>query len=693
MEPTSEHKISRSFYQKCLTLVCGLLFFAACGTVFAQSALQLSRSDLSPSDRTIYITDTWRYQAGDGEWHAPDLPDSTWQPVSTYLGPEELPFIDWNGIGWFRLHFRVDSTLINYPLALLIAQHNGASEIYLDGKLLYKLGRVSSLKETYKPYRDEQPRAIIITDTTTHVLAVRYVNFDAETFIKYGFTAGFRFLLGDLEYHTTVVPQKSARLLRIRLFYAGILLAFTVIHFLLFAFYPDEKRNLYFALFTGFLTILSVSLLMAGFSSSPSLSISYYRISLMAWVLTVVYALQFSYSLYYKKTPRAFWIFLLIGFLLATGSWFRAQDLNGFRELFVLLTLLEILRVLSISFIKKRKGIWIIGTGLILFVGGLVHSALANLNMLPGDPILGNLYGSAGLILGMSIYLSRNFAQTNSRLKLKLQEVKHLSEVTLQQERLNKQREMERKLLEAEHRRKSQELEEARALQLSLLPTKLPKHDYWDVAVYIETAQEVGGDYYDFAFDDNGTMSVALGDATGHGMKAGIIVATAKSFFQTLTSNHDIVDMLHRMSSGIRNMNLRMMYMSMLFLRCNKHTVEYTSAGMPPVLCYHSKTQSVTRHLLKGMPLGTNIKFPYQRTSFTLSPGDSLMLMSDGLMELFNSQRDLLGIERIEEALQKYGHLPASEILGHIIEIAKKWAENTVQEDDITVMVLQAKDG
>lgn len=652
----------------------------------------LSRSQLSSQEQVIYITDSWKFHVGDNlNWASPALVDSSWQNVSTYLGPSELPFIEWEGIGWFRIEFKIDSSLVDFPLALLIEQHNGASEIYLDGELIYSLGEVSSFDESFIPYRDNHPRPLIFSDTTRHVLAVRYENPDAQTFNDYGFTAGFRFLIGNLNYHIASKLNESNTNLWTKTFFAGILLAFTIIHFLLFAFYPAEKRNLYFALFTGFLTLLTFTLLQADSTTSPLSAITYYRISLMAWLLTIIYALRFSYSLFYNKTPRAFWFFLGIGLSLAISTWFNAKNLDVFRELFVVITVIEILRVLIASSFKQKSGVWIIGSGLLFFVAGIMYTVLANFNIFEGDPSFGNLYGSAGLILGMSIYLSREFAKTNKRLQHKLLEVEHLSERSLQQERINKQKEIERKLLEAENIRKSNELEEARALQLSMLPKEVPNHKYWDISVYMETAQEVGGDYYDFALDNNGAMSVALGDATGHGMKAGIMVATAKSYFHTLANEYDNIEMLHKMSSGIQNMNLKMLYMSMLFLKCDKHSVQYAAAGMPPVLHYESEKEKVTRYLQKGLPLGTSVRFPYQQKDLKVKPGDALLIMSDGLMELFNKDRELLGLDRIEDVFRKAAELSSSEAIKAITDLSKEWKENHPQEDDITIMILKAK--
>jgi serine phosphatase RsbU (regulator of sigma subunit) len=432
-------------------------------------------------------------------------------------------------------------------------------------------------------------------------------------------------------------------------------------------------------------------LLESSYAESPTMLITYYRLSLIAWLLTVIYALRFTYSLFFQKKPKQFWGFLILGLGLATATWFNAQGLEVYRELFVLITLLEISRVLILSFFKSKEGVLIIGTGIAGFAGGIFYTVLINLELTNGDPVLGNIIGSSILILSMSIYLSRDFAKTQKRLEHKLIEVKHLSERSLEQERLNKQKEIERKLLEAENERKSRELEEARALQLSMLPKQIPKSDKWDIAVFMETAQEVGGDYYDFSISKNGTLTVALGDATGHGMKAGIMVATAKSYFHTLANEHNNLGILERMSSGIRNMDLKMMYMGFLLLKCNEECINITSAGMPPCLKYNHADQEIDEILLKGMPLGSKVEYPYKEKQVKVQQGDSILLMSDGLMELFNEQREQLGMDRIKRAFKEAGDSSASDILSQITKLIDQWAGTKSHEDDITVLVMKAK--
>ena len=103
-----------------------------------------------------------------------------------------------------------------------------------------------------------------------------------------------------------------------------------------------------------------------------------------------------------------------------------------------------------------------------------------------------------------------------------------------------KSKEAEAKSLKTENERKTHELEEARKLQLSMLPERLPEIQNLDIAVYMKTATEVGGDYYDFYLAEDGTLTVAIGDATGHGMQAGTMVASAKSLFRALGGGSDI---------------------------------------------------------------------------------------------------------------------------------------------------------
>jgi serine phosphatase RsbU (regulator of sigma subunit) len=663
---------------------------------FSSQVQQLSIDDMSADEKLIYLSDVWLFKAGDNEnWSSASNSDSTWQQVSTYLGPSELSFLDWNGIGWFRLPIKVDSSLVNYPLALIVQQHNGASEIYLDGQKISQIGQVSATQSGYRAERSFRPVPVVISDTTEHILSVRYANYEASYFNSFsalGFTSGFRFLLGDLNYYSLKAAQgqKSATS-ELPVFFIGSLLAFTVIHLLLFLFYPAGKRNLYFALFTGMLLLLIYTFYVNNVTGSPLKALFYYRFSLICWLITMVLALRFTYSLLYKKVPLQFWVFLGGALLLSALSWFQGTEPVFLREGFVLVILLEILRVLIFSVFRKKHGIWIVAVGVLFFVAGIFYKMLIDLNLMTGEPVAGSIYGSSALIFAMSIYLSRDFAKTNRRLEQKLREVKHLSERSLAQERINREKEVERRLLKAENERKSGELEEARKLQLSMLPKKMPATDCWEIAVFMETAQEVGGDYYDFSDSESDGLTIALGDATGHGMKAGIMVAAVKSYFHTLADGHDLLQILEQISAGIHNMDLKMMFMGFQILKCRNNSVSIASAGMPPALWYKKEDRRVQELLLKGLPLGTRVRYPYRTIDFSVQAGDVLVLMSDGLPELFNGDRRQLGQERVRQTLLETGDYSASDILSKLTMLIDQWSGDKEQEDDITIMVMKAK--
>lgn len=176
------------------------------------------------------------------------------------------------------------------------------------------------------------------------------------------------------------------------------------------------------------------------------------------------------------------------------------------------------------------------------------------------------IYGALALGIAMSVFLSRRFAKTNEELEVQLEQVRDLSERTMVHERQAREAEIERRLLEADNSRKTEELEEARKLQLSMLPQEIPSLSELDIAVYMRTASEVGGDYYDFLLDQDDTLTVAVGDATGHGMKAGTLVAVIKGLVHQLRSG-ELPRVFETISGVIRSMNLGNLYMSLTLLR------------------------------------------------------------------------------------------------------------------------------
>lgn len=271
----------------------------------------------------------------------------------------------------------------------------------------------------------------------------------------------------------------------------------------------------------------------------------------------------------------------------------------------------------------------------------------------------------------------------------------------LEQERVGKEREIERRLLEAENGRKSQELEEARLFQLSLLPRHLPEYPGLELAVAMSTATEVGGDYYDFRSGANGDLLLAIGDATGHGAAAGTMVTVVKSLFLAAGDDASPAGFLRRATGMVHGMGLSRMAMALAVARLAGRTLTLSSAGMPPALHFRGATGEVEEVALAGMPLGARSDYPYSERRLEIAPGDVVLLMSDGFPELPNSAGEPLGYDRARArfaaAASRDGRdaVTAGAIVAALERAAADWSGADAAlapppSDDVTFLVLRA---
>ncbi len=246
-------------------------------------------------------------------------------------------------------------------------------------------------------------------------------------------------------------------------------------------------------------------------------------------------------------------------------------------------------------------------------------------------------------------------------------------------------------LLEAENERKSKELEEARELQLSMLPKDLPNLPNLDIAVYMQTATEVGGDYYDFHVGMDGTLTVVVGDATGHGMKAGTMVTTTKSLFNILAPNQDILTTFSEISRVIKGMKFHQLSMCLMLLKIKGNNLSVSSAAMPPALIYREKNKAIEEIFIKGMPLGAMRNFPYTLKESHLEQGDTILLLSDGLPELQNESNEMYGYDRTKTEFHSVGEKEPEEIVNHLKSSASQWVNGKDPDDDVTFVVIKVK--
>jgi len=258
-------------------------------------------------------------------------------------------------------------------------------------------------------------------------------------------------------------------------------------------------------------------------------------------------------------------------------------------------------------------------------------------------------------------------------------------------EDLSKHREQEihQRVLALEYERKSVELEDARTFQLSMLPKTVPRHEAHDVAVFTQTAAEVGGDYYDFHVVAGGPLSVTIGDATGHGAKAGTMVTIIKTLFAGYDSRHSPAEFLGDAAEKIKRMELGRMAMALSLARFEGLKVTVASAGMPPLLIHRAADSSIEEVSVAATPLGT-LGVQYGETSATLNRHDTVLLMSDGFPELQTAAGQQLGYPGAAQDFASAVTAPTAQgVIDALADAVKRWHGDQPPNDDITFVVVR----
>lgn len=224
-----------------------------------------------------------------------------------------------------------------------------------------------------------------------------------------------------------------------------------------------------------------------------------------------------------------------------------------------------------------------------------------------------------------------------------------------------------------------------------MLPKTVPNVPNIDIAVYSKPATEVGGDYYDFHLDGGGTLTIAIGDATGHGMKAGTMVSIAKGLFKSQAHEESLPLVLKNMSTAIHSMNLGSLFMALTLVRIKDHKFTISAAGMPPAFLCKAATNSVEEVVIKGLPLGGFAHFPYQVEEREILSGDTLVLMSDGLPERFNDKDEILDYPVARKIVEEVASEAPQAIISHLVNAGNEWANGRAQDDDVTFVVVKVK--
>jgi len=244
-----------------------------------------------------------------------------------------------------------------------------------------------------------------------------------------------------------------------------------------------------------------------------------------------------------------------------------------------------------------------------------------------------------------------------------------------------------------EHERIEQELRTAQAIQHAFLPKDVPALPGWQLMPYYQPAREVGGDFYDIFVFADGRLGLVIGDVSGKGVPAALVMATVHTMLRTAVQGMLAPgEVLARVNDLLAAEIPAGMFVTCFYalLDPGSGRLRYANAGHEPP--YRQQQSEVSELWATGMPLGLLPGSCYEEQEATLAPGESLLFYSDGLVEAHSPSREMFGFPRLQKSLEVHPDAPSliDFLLG---ELQRFTGEGWEQEDDVTLLLLQRLPG
>jgi phosphoserine phosphatase RsbU/P len=249
---------------------------------------------------------------------------------------------------------------------------------------------------------------------------------------------------------------------------------------------------------------------------------------------------------------------------------------------------------------------------------------------------------------------------------------------------------------EAAHReRANKEIEIAREVQQRLFPQKLPHSPGLDFAGMCRAALGVGGDYYDLIQLEYGLIGIAIGDVSGKGISAALLMASLRASLRGLTidGSGDLAKMMQRINSLVYESSASNRYATFFFATLDPDTrhLSYVNAGHNAPMLVKGGSGEVLRLEAGGTPVGLLPSSTYEAQSVTLGAADLLLCYTDGISEAMNLADEEWGEERMLEVVQQMTDVSAADVLRDVFQAADQFTGEAPQHDDMTLLVVRVK--
>jgi len=394
------------------------------------------------SKEGLTLDQGWKFSAGDNpEWAKPDFEDKAWLSISPTIELHNLPELKQSGIGWFRLKLDVDSSLLGESLSMAIT-NMGASEIYLNGQLIYKIGIVSKdYKEELTRFFVNQLYSLKLGKNSSQTIAIRYSFNKKNLYLKFSFKRPLvRIILKNnnqafIDHIKEDSFESTLRTIQVSFYLPlGFLLFFLFISFRL-------RREYLYAGISCFCLFAAILLHILAETETTTVT----RTNLLLLITQIFYilgALALIHSIYilYNQKRNWFYYLLVLYGLLIIPFFFISYDSSGlFNACFFPVINIEFLRLNILAVRRCRPGAWTLLCTSILFALAILSYII--LNYLGKDDLstLSVTVSYITLGLGLSLFYAGEFARTASSLNMRIVEVEQLSEKMIAQEKEKQQ--------------------------------------------------------------------------------------------------------------------------------------------------------------------------------------------------------------------------------------------------------------
>jgi serine phosphatase RsbU (regulator of sigma subunit) len=242
-----------------------------------------------------------------------------------------------------------------------------------------------------------------------------------------------------------------------------------------------------------------------------------------------------------------------------------------------------------------------------------------------------------------------------------------------------------------ERERVEQELRVARSIQQASLPKDVPEVEGWEISPQYRPAREVGGDFYDFLELPNGRLGLVVGDATGKGVPAALVMASARSMLRALAQalgSSSPGEVLGRVNDSLVTDIPPNMFVTCFYAILDPESGHLVYANAGHDMPYHRRDGDAEELRARGMPLGLMPGLSYEEKETVLDAGEAVFFYSDGLVEAHDPKGEMFGFPRLRTLVAEHGE---ERSLGEFLleQLYSFVGEGWEQEDDITLLTLE----